>query len=58
MADAHLIETLRVKLVTVLRDRNEGRGDYDRLTAILDDLRQAIRSNVPHPTPPENDDGR
>jgi hypothetical protein len=48
------LDLLRAKFATVLRDRNEGRGDYDRLTEIIADLRQAIRSFDPHPTPPEN----
>lgn len=33
---------LRAKVRTLIMERNAGRGDYDRLGAILDDLRDAI----------------
>jgi hypothetical protein len=43
-AQAEAVQTLRVKLATVIRERKAGRGDYDRLTAIIDDLRASLRT--------------
>jgi hypothetical protein len=36
-------QMLRTKIVTVSRERRAGRGDYDRLTAILAELRASLK---------------